>query len=380
MRVLILSITAGEGHNSTGKALAEYLLSLGIDTQFLDTYQYISHNLAKMVSDGYQISTKYATLPYSAFYRLFETRKKNADDASITSIVNTVMAPKLLKYINHYMPDVILCTHCFAASVVDKLKQQGKIMALTVGIVTDFTIHPFWEESIHFDYLVLANELLDAQALKKGFHKQQLLDFGIPIHTKFSNQSHKKEAVRARLGLAPDKKTFLIMSGSMGFGNLTKTIKSIENVPADLQYIVVCGTNAQAKEHLDQMSKQKQNLVFGFVHNIDELMDSADCIITKPGGLTSSEALAKGLPMILVDPIPGQEDRNVEFLLNSGVAMNVTATCPLDEVVYQFLINPKRQQAMRECVRLIAKPRATQTLCDFVLQKATDKVPRLYGL
>ena len=137
-------------------------------------------------------------------------------------------------------------------------------------------------------------------------------------------------------------------------------------LPTDFQAIVVCGNNAEAKVEIDSMRKTKTFLTFGYVNNVDYLMTAADCIVTKPGGLTSSEALAKRLPMIIVNPIPGQEDRNTEFLLNSGAAMAASETCPVDEVIYQFLQNTKRRELMKESIDFLRHPESTKTLCDFI--------------
>ena len=242
--------------------------------------------------------------------------------------------------------------------------------------MTDFTAHPFWEESIHFDYIVTPSELLNLQLLRKGFGIGKILPFGIPIDPKFADETVSKREARESLGLDPDKLTLLIMSGSMGFGNIRNVVASIDRLPNDFQAIVVCGNNAEAKEEIESMRKSKTFLTYGYVNNVELMMSAADCIVTKPGGLTSSEALAKRLPMIIVNPIPGQEDRNSEFLLNAGAAMAASETCPVDEVIYQFLQNPKRRESMLQSIEFLRRPESTKTLCDFIVKTERDKAQK----
>lgn len=366
MKVLIISVTCGQGHNSTAKAILKQLEANGIECTVLDAFEHINRILAKALDDGYQLSTKYISKPYASFYKLAEHRKKNAEDTSSVKVVNTLLASKLRRYIEDYNPDVIVTTHCFAAAMVDILKEKKIIHSVNIGIVTDFTAHPFWEESIHFDYIVTPSELLNLQLIRKGFTAEKILPFGIPIDPKFAVETTTKEKAREELGLLPDKLTILVMSGSMGFGNIRSVVAKLDMLPTDFQAIVVCGNNAEAKVEIDSMRKTKTFLTFGYVNNVDYLMTAADCIVTKPGGLTSSEALAKRLPMIIVNPIPGQEDRNTEFLLNSGAAMAASETCPVDEVIYQFLQNTKRRELMKESIDFLRHPESTKTLCDFI--------------
>lgn len=371
MKVLIISVTCGQGHNSTARAILKQLVDRGLECTVLDAFEHINRILAKALDDGYQLSTKYISKPYASFYKLAEHRKKNAEDSSSVKVVNTLLASKLRSYIEEYNPDVIITTHCFAAAMVDILKEKRVIHSINIGIVTDFTAHPFWEEAIHFDYIVTPSELLNLQLLNKGFTLDKILPFGIPIDPKFAQEGVSKQEAREQLGLDPDKLTVLIMSGSMGFGNLRKVVAKLDRLPVDFQAILVCGNNAEAKKEVDGMRKIKTFLTYGYVNNVDFLMSAADCIVTKPGGLTTSEALAKRLPIIIINPIPGQEDRNTEFLLNSGAAMASSGTCPVDEVVYQFLQNPRRRAIMEESIEYLRHPDATATLCDFIAGLST---------
>ncbi|MBE6623391.1 MAG: glycosyltransferase [Ruminococcaceae bacterium] len=365
MKALIISVTCGQGHNSTARALMKTLSERGFECEFLDCFEHINRILANIIDDGYQLFTKTVPKPYAAFYKRAEKRKK-PELFSKMKATNTILASKLRNYIEESNPDVIITTHCFASAMVSILKENNVIHSKNIAIVTDFTVHPFWEDSVNFDYIVVANELLNNQLLKKGFKKEQILTTGIPIDTKFSDNQHNKIKVREDLGLDPDKLTLLLMSGSMGYGNIKKTVSILDKVNADFQTIVVCGNNEEAKHKVEKMRKSKKFVTFGYVNNVDELMEASDCIITKPGGLTTSEALAMDLPLIVVNPIPGQEERNRDFLLNNGAAVSVDETCPLDDVLYQLFKNPGRIVNMKECISYIKKPTSTYDLAEFI--------------
>lgn len=365
MRVLVLSITAGGGHNSTANAIKTCFAEQGVECRVLDTFEYSSKLLSRAVSEGYLFITSKAKLAFEEGYRLAEKRKRTADERSQTRLNGRLLSRKLRKYIAIYDPDVIVYTHIFAGIILDVIKVEHGLRAKTVGILTDFVFHPYWEETVHLDYVVTACEGLLCQAQKKGFTSAQILPMGIPIHPKFAGSEDPRE-VRRSLGLDPEKTTLLLMGGSMGYGNIVDTVGQLYSVDRDFQLIAVCGSNEKAKAELDALEHRKPTLVIGWSNEVDRLMDAADAIITKPGGLTTSEALAKRLPMIIVNPIPGQEDRNTEFLLNQGAAMAVTETFPLDEAIWQLLSSPQRIALMREAIDQIRRPNATEEICAFI--------------
>ncbi|MBR6708100.1 MAG: galactosyldiacylglycerol synthase [Clostridia bacterium] len=371
MRVLVLSVTAGGGHNSTANAIKAYLDGKGVECRVMDTLRYINKPLAKTVSEGYEFVASKAKLVFDEGYRLAEKRKRNADVKSQMRRNGKLLSRKLGKYIAAYDPDVIVFTHIFVGVILDVLKVEKGLRAKTVGILTDFVFHPYWEESTHLDYVITACPQLSLQARKKGFREEQILPMGIPIHPRFSVLRDKAESRRA-LGLDPDKTTFLLMAGSMGYGNMTSTVEQLYRMEQDFQLIIVCGKNEKAREAIEALPQRKTARIVGWSNEIDRFMDAADCIITKPGGLTTSESLAKCLPMIIVNPIPGQEDRNTQFLLNNGAAIAVTETFPLDEAVYTLLANPDRIPLMKQSIELLRRPDSTEQIGRLVLDLGAE--------
>ena len=305
---------------------------------------------------------------------------------NIVKLVNTLGAFRFESFVENFEPDAIVCTHVLAAHLVSQMKQRGMVTAPSIGIATDYCIHPYWEDVLYMDGLVIASELITQSAVKRGIPEQRLLPFGIPVHPKFNQHIQKTEA-RRQLGLDAERPVLLVMSGSMGYGDCAETVQHITNAGVDFQILAVCGNNKKAYQHLQNFLDDYTGVcsirVMGFVDNVDVLMSAADCIITKPGGLTVTEAIAKGLPMILANPIPGQEERNVEFLLNNGMAMLVTKTFPLDEVLYYLLNNPVRVQTMQDTIRALGHPDASERLVEYVMnliqkrQQAVFSLPRV---
>lgn len=365
MKVLILTITTGQGHNQVAKNLSNCLSECGMETLSMDVFEYINPVLKEVVSHGYLMSTKRLPKVYGKAYRMAEKRDA---EGKVVKITSNIMARKLTKFLNGYMPDVIICTHVFAAMLVSNVKKKLDAGVKSVGIVTDFTIHPYWEET-ELDYYITATEFLKNQAIKKGLSVESLMPIGIPIDPKFSQQTEKSEARRI-IGLE-DKRTVLVMSGSMGYGKIARMIKQLDGSDLDFQIISVCGHNEKLKKQIDKMTLKHKIYNHGFSDRVDLFMDAADCIVTKPGGLTTSEALAKGLPMIMANPIPGQEDRNVEFLLNNGAAFKVSSTFPVDEALYQMFGNQQRLEGMKRMVRILGRPDSAKRFTEFI--KTLDK-------
>lgn len=368
MRILIMSVTAGEGHNSTAKAMRSYFAEKGVECDILDTYGYVSPTISQSLNRAYLWASSRAKRAYSLGYSIAEKRRPAATEFSPSQLVNMPFALEIRDYIALNRPDAIIFTHPFAGMILADLKKKGDIAMPTVGILTDFTFHPFWEDCTGNDFVIMPARSLRHQAYRKGFREEQLRSFGIPIHPKFAQSTPKADARRA-LGLDPDKNTVLLMGGSMGYGNMGNILAQLDAAAGDsLQIIAVCGNNAKAKADLEAMDTRCRLLSLGFVDYVDQLMDAADCIVTKPGGLTTSEALAKRLPMVIVNPIPGQEARNTQFLLNSGTAVATYDMCTADELVIRLMDEPRRLEAMRLSIEELRHPTSTQDVCEFVIQ------------
>lgn len=364
MNILLMSVKAGFGHHSTAAAIINYFEKQGHNCYMLDIFEYISESLGNMIQDGYLISTKYLSKTYGKVYDKLSRKDEPYDRLSVTSLVSNRITKKLIGCVTGFAPDIIIGTHSYAGVVMSILRDKGYADCPLIGIVTDFTVHPFWE-STELDYYVIPDSLLTYQMNKKGIPKEKLLPFGIPIRQAFASKLDKAEA-RRRLGIG-DKRTLLVMMGSMGYGNIYDSLLEMDAFDADFQMMVVCGSNEKLFGFINDQAWQKAVYGYGFVNNVDLMMDASDVIVTKPGGLTTSEAFAKGLPMIAMNPIPGQEDKNLAFLVNNGAAIAVNSEYTISEALYQLLNEEWRVELMRESVRHIGKPDATARLYDFIM-------------
>lgn len=367
-KVLILTITAGMGHNTTAKAIQDELRTKGVGNEIVDVYEYISPVLRNTINRGYLLSTSMIPATYGRAYRFAEWSTDKKDSiGSFVNITNSVFSIKFRKFIDAYNPDVIVCTHIFAAQLVCVMKSKGLLDMPIVGVMTDYTIHPFWTGlRDDFEYLITASEAINNQAVRKGFPLRMIKPLGIPVNPKFAKRMPKAQA-REKLGIDADKFTVLMMGGSMGHGKMVSHIKRLGTMEEEFQILAVCGNNDSLEARLQRMHSRKKLHVYGYVNNIDIMMDAADCIVTKPGGLTSTEAIAKELPMIMTDPIPGQEERNVEFFLNMGMALMISNTFLVDDALAVLLRSPSRLALIKESIRSVGKPNATEDICNFLI-------------
>lgn len=373
MKILILTISTGQGHTQTAMALQKHFSDRGIDCRIMDAYKETSQLLSDSLEKGYLMGTQYASGVYRKAYRLAEkSNHREGHGFHISKLTNSVVGNKLLRSILEYEPDVIITTHLFPALHLTYMEAELQNIP-TFGIVTDFTLHPYWENT-HLDYYVTASSLLSFQCVQKGIPEFKILPFGIPVQEKFASSLSKEEA-RKMLGI-DNKDTVLVMMGSMGFGNIAKTVTQIDKIDLDFQLLCVCGRNEKAKREITRLPLRHSAHIFGYVDNVDVMMDASDFMVTKPGGITLSEALVKGIPVILMNPVPGHEDRNLEFLVNNGLAMSVSRTCPVEEAVYQFLSNDWRRKTLREGIRAVSPQNPTKLLGDFIIgnyEKQNDK-------
>ncbi len=365
MKVLILSISTGQGHHATGQAIKSTFEKNGAECEILDAYEYIEPILSYLISKGYLLSAAYAKRISSKLYDIVVKKNKPSKKYSVQKITNTVWASDLRKYIKETNPEVIICTHVLSSILVSIMKEKQWTDAISVGIVTDFTMHPLWEEAGYLDYYVTPHELLEFQMKRKGLDTNKMFPIGIPIKDKFYEHIDQSSA-RKLLGLDPSKNTILLMSGSMGYGKIDESIERLDQLDLDFQAMVVCGNNKKMYTKVKKLLTKKRFDIYAYVDNVDVMMDAADCIITKPGGITTSEAISKGLPMIMVNPIPGHEMRNVEFMLNNGLALYATKSFPLDEAVFTLFYNTERINNLRSSIDAYKKPNSVQKLYNFL--------------
>lgn len=366
MKVLVLSMTVGQGHNSTSKALRAALLKKGHECDILDTYKFLNKAIGLGFDKGYTAMGRFIPKLNENIYKAAEKANGRADMKMYFPWAFANLAKnKLQRYIDEAKPDVIVCSIVMTAMLITALKEAGTYdeSIKSIGIVTDYALHPFWEYTA-MDYFVAANELMIPEFTQRGIPENKILATGIPIAPKFAHSMDKCEA-RPALGLNQDVFTVLLAAGGMGFSGMIPVMEEIDHLE-DMQLVAVCGSNTRLKNKLKGMEFKNPVHVLGFVDNMEQYLDAADVVVTKPGGLSTSEAIGKCKPMVLMKPMPGVENMNLAFLLNNSLAVHSNQYQPVGQVLSQLRLNDIKMKEMERAQKKWGKKHSAKTLAEFI--------------
>lgn len=355
-KILILTETiAGYGHYSAASSLEkgitlEYPES---EVQIVCILPLISKQLESFINKCYLQTLRYAPNLWGACYQRDSQFSKLFRDP-----MGKFVAHKLRSIIEGIKPQVIICTHAFCLSACAYLKSHTSCNSFRLGaVVTDFDVHSFWVHPA-VDFYITAHEEIGLKIREKG-SQADIYNTGIPINPAFFMEQKEKKEARKQIGIDPDRFTILLMGGGSGIGPFNSCLNALKNLALkqDYQLLIITGNNQTL---YDELSHELKNLshayLFPFVHNMVDFMCASDFIITKPGGMTSSEALATGLPMVICKPIPGQEENNSRFLLNKQVAIREDQPQHLPEQLAYFIEHPDPLHKMQTNATLVGKP------------------------
>jgi processive 1,2-diacylglycerol beta-glucosyltransferase len=362
--VLFLSAAVGVGHTAAAQAVRSALVARDptIETRTVDSYRYAASIFAKVVADGYIGMVK--TVPQ--VYRYIYDRAERATHVpKMRRLVSRYTAGNLRKLVVDLKPDLVVCTHAFPCGVMSEYKRQFDPDLPVVGIVTDFVVHPFWIYTNIDAYAVATPEMGEALT-SRGVAPERVLLSGIPVDARFGTARLPVDRLRAELDLPRDKRIVLIMGGGVGIGPLDKMMRALGNVDIPLAAAVIVGRNAGLERRVTAAAEHTAYplRVFGFVNNVFDYMHASDVLLTKPGGLTSSEALAAQVPMILVKPLPGQEERNTRYLVTRRAAVRARGERELAEAVRRVLTSPEQLAQLRESAGLLRHPDAADRVAE----------------
>ncbi len=341
-RVLICTHSAGFGHRKAAEALIEAFRTISPETgvYIIDPFEFARPYLNKLLIHIYLKILKRAPYIYRMLYEKGERSDRDRHGYSFLwkLIINQAFYQKLDLLVEEIRPTVILCTHPFAAVVMSRWRERkGAVTPAITGLITDYTVHPFWKGLNLEGYFTASPDLLP-DITDGGISGEMVWATGIPVSRKFGRVAGKKR-VRLDLGLNPYLKTILVMGGGFGLGDLDEVVKCIGSSDLKVQLMVVTGINTGLQKRLKKLIADLgiPVKVFGFVDNIPEFMAAADIIVSKPGGITVAEALAAKLPIIIWKPIPGQEVRNASFLVKKRLGRQVNDGTDLIAAVKQQL-------------------------------------------
>jgi processive 1,2-diacylglycerol beta-glucosyltransferase len=363
-RVLFLSASVGGGHLSAAKAVCVALR--GIDpnahTHVVDSYKYAALAVSRVVSDGYLQMVK--TIPQMYRY-LYHRAERATEVGPFRTWAHQFTAGNLQPFIERERPDVVVCTHAFPTGAMAEYKRLYDPDLPVVAIVTDFAVHAFWVHDNVDAYCVATSAMRDALC-SRGVEEERVSVTGIPVDPRFGPCSEPRERIRSRLGLPLDRGVALMMGGGLGIGPLSRILRSLEAAhgPSDepIAAVVIAGRNAQAERRvLDTAQSVGYPVrVQSYVENVYDYMHAADVFISKPGGLSTAEALAAKVPMVLYKPLPGQEERNVRVLTEWGVALRARSIRELPPLLSAVLTDSARRERMIAAAQRYGKPNAAR--------------------
>ena len=322
MKIIVSHVPAGSGHEKAAEAISGALRRIrpDADVSVLNALEGMNPAYQWAFTDGYlDIIHKYPAL-WGLAYHSLDIKMLSGLAFWLHRTSNAMHGKSLETILLREKPDVFIGTHFFPMEVASSMKQEGKLDAKLITVITDYMPHNVWIAP-RIDAYAAGMELTKKELMSRGIPEKKIYVTGIPIDSKFGKKL-PRQTVAANLGLDPAQFTLLVVSGGYGTGPVAELVKALGRIKEPMQVIVVCGKNTALRKKLTLLQGFPHKLiVYGFVDNMDELMDAADLLVTKPGGLSCTEAMAKGLPMVLVAPIPGQEARNAVIIERSGAAV-----------------------------------------------------------
>ncbi len=356
MKILVLSCSTGGGHNACGHYIEQEFKENNVICDFVDYFDILGSKAKERAEKIYLDTTKGNGSIFKLAYKLGEAYSKTRITSPVYAL-NKLGKNKLYSYIKNNNYDLIICPHLFPAMAITSLKKEGKDIKL-INVATDYHVIPFWEETKP-DYFVIPHITLKEDFVKKGFKEETLLDFGIPIASSF----HK---VKNNLNLPIDKNIVLITSGSMGFGKMKEIVNAILDYTSNTYVIAICGNNKELYSELKKVNNSNL-IVKGYINNINEYIAASAIVLTKPGGLTSTEVGVIRKPIIHLMPIPGVENYNAEFFKKNGLSL---VSNNIEEVIMNtniLLKDKDMQKKMEENQTRIINMHSAKNLVNFVL-------------
>jgi processive 1,2-diacylglycerol beta-glucosyltransferase len=371
MRVLIATVTAGAGHVQAAAALEEAWRALRPrDTlERLDVLDFTPRLYRKVYIEAYMKLVEHAPDVWAHVFKKTDDPEYLRKMTRLRRALSQLTTSKFFARLKKLKPDVVLCTHYMPSEIVSAFKAQTKRPPLLANVVTDFEAHAFWMQPGVDLYFVAAEET-KARLVARGLMADQVVVTGIPVSARFANVADVN-AIRRRLGLREDLPVLLVLGGGFGMGPVVQILHELNKLSVLTQIVVVCGRNEELRREAAVVDMRHPTRVFGFVTNMHELMAVSDLVITKPGGLTTSEALALGKPVFVLNPIPGQEAANSDFLLENGAAAKANRVEDLPFRLEKLLTSPRLAELAQSAKRL-GRPRAAADICRDILTRVAQ--------
>lgn len=354
------------GHHSATLAIEKALKLIAPQTQILNinAFNYTNPISEKIVNRLYMGIIKRTPKVWGYLYDNIKIKKKIE---RFKEVVHQFNCPKLKELFERFRPDAVVCTQAFPCGMVADFKKTYNSNIPLVAVLTDYVPHSYWIYDT-VNYYITPSEEISQRLNQKGVPLEKIKALGIPFDPIF-NELQDKQAIIKKLNLDPNLPIILIMGGGQGLGPIKTVIGSLEKIKNKIQEIIVTGSNKKLYQSLKKNSKKyKQKiLIFGYINNIHELMSVSEIIITKPGGITTAEALSKRLPMVIVKPLPGQEANNTQYLIEKKAAIKADNPKKINLLIENLLKDKEKLNLMRQSAERISKPNASIDIARLVL-------------
>ena len=372
-RVLILYAKYGGGHLSAANSIQTYIEDhYFYNVKCVDCMEYISPFINKATTGAYKKMAKKAPNLWKKLY--YGSTKGIISKFSMAA--NKIMAKKMLRLFKEFLPDVVISTHPFASQMTSYLKQHENLQCTLATVLTDFAPHPQWLVGKDFgDYFFVSNDKMRETLINDyNIPAEKIFSTGVPLSNRFSYPFNDEETYR-NYKLTKDKKLILFFGGGefgLGQKRTIEVLRCLTNHLDKYQIVAISGRNKKMNNEFLRLSEKLQNSdlhVLKYSNDVPELMHISSLVVTKPGGLTSSESLASHLPIIISNPIPGQEEENAEFLEDSGAAIWIKKDDNISEIINNILEDEQKLENMKQKSILIARPNSTKDICETILGK-----------
>jgi processive 1,2-diacylglycerol beta-glucosyltransferase len=362
MRLLILSASAGAGHTRAAQALEAAAREIpGVEAEHWDVLAHVDRLYRKAYAAGYLAMVDRAPELWGAFYRASDRKPPRGLKERLVHAFDRIEFAGFRDAVQMFRPDAVVATHFLPAQVFAPARRRGRARFRFGLVVTDFDVHAFWVQP-GADLTCVATDELRAVLVDRGVPSDRVVATGIPILPAFSVPNDRR-MIRAALGIRDEKPAILVMGGGSGVGSMLDAVTAARDA-GNVHVLAVAGRNPALERRLRTLAPPAGGTLtaFGFVSNVHELMAAADLAVTKSGGLTTSECLASGLPMVVRDPIPGQEERNCDYVLEAGAGVRTHGTASLRYKLGALLADPARLARMKGAARGAARPRAAREI------------------
>jgi len=375
-KILIAYATAGIGHKKAARAVKMALDEMNpadTEVRLVDALDYTNPFFKWVYLQMYLFMVNKTPTFWGLLYYFTDNPTVNLLVSRVRRLNNWCNSRKLREYIFSWKPDVIVSTHFFASEVIGDMREHGLSDSRLVTVITDYRSHSWWIVD-GTDAYVVASENTKNDLLRWKVKESSISVLGIPVEPIFSKPLDGR-AILNKAGLEDDRLTMLVIGGGFGVGPIEAIVKTIDNISRPMQIITVCGHNEELVKRLEALKPKFKDkmVVFGFVDNVYEYMEIADLLISKSGGITVSESLAKELPMVVIAPIVGQETRNSSFIVSHGAAIKVDRMEDLQGALEKLAAHPERLVTMRGEIQKIKKPLACYDVARLALEIAAKK-------